>query len=285
MKGTKSFKESTCINKSLLTLGKIICILSERSVSAGGGATYLPYRESSLTWLLKESIGGNAKTSMLATVNCSSEYVDESLSTLRYAAKTACIKNVAKLNFNLNKRIVDQFGKEIDVNVSEDAANAVLRADAKLMEELKAIQTEWSLKLDEANRRKEEEIRALEKSLILLYENEKGSQNCCLINLNEDPLLSEKLYYLIKRDKASTLVGSKREQVDIYLSGPLIAPIHAKITRSGDDELTIEQVDDRCVTYLNGEVLKTCKPLVHVILFFVFFRVLFFNFEIGCLGR
>ena len=86
------FKESTCINKSLLTLGKIICLLSERQSSNMG---YLPYRESVLTWLLKESLGGNSKTTMLATVNASSLYIDETLCTLRYAAKTACIKNIA----------------------------------------------------------------------------------------------------------------------------------------------------------------------------------------------
>jgi len=62
------FKESTCINKSLLTLGKIICLLSDREISSSTATItnnkYLPYRESVLTWILKESLGGNAKTAM-----------------------------------------------------------------------------------------------------------------------------------------------------------------------------------------------------------------------------
>ena len=103
------FKESTCINKSLLTLGKIISLLSERqptsAIANASGATsqnaalimnatntsvtapHLPYRDSVLTWLLKESLGGNAKTAMLATVCASSAYIDETVCTLRYAAK------------------------------------------------------------------------------------------------------------------------------------------------------------------------------------------------------
>lgn len=115
------FKESTCINKSLLTLGKIICLLSERqsstSTSVISNNNHLPYRDSVLTFLLKESLGGNAKTAMLATINSSSIFLDETMCTLRYAAKTAKIKNVACLNRDFKKKYIDEFGQECEMNL------------------------------------------------------------------------------------------------------------------------------------------------------------------------
>lgn len=82
-------KEGTNINKSLTTLGRVILSLSD-------GTTKPPYRDSILTWLLKENLGGNSKTAMIACISpCDYE---ESLSTLRYATLT---KNV-KLNATAN---------------------------------------------------------------------------------------------------------------------------------------------------------------------------------------
>lgn len=224
------FKESTCINKSLLTLGKIICLLSERTSNTNTSVTttpsknlYLPYRESALTWLLKESLGGNSKTAMLATVNCSSMYLDETLSTLRYASKTACIKNSAMLNYNRTKCDQESITNELKMYKEKHL---------KSINEIELIKNEWQLKLDEANKRKIDELKNLEKSLIVFYENENCSQKCCLINLNEDPLLSEKLIYYIKLmnencEEIVTTIGSDKNLVDIYLCGPLIASIHA----------------------------------------------------------
>ncbi len=209
------FKESTCINKSLLTLGKIICLLSDREISSSTATItnnkYLPYRESVLTWLLKESLGGNAKTAMLATVNSSSFYLDETLCTLRYAAKTACIKNEACLNRNFRQKYIDEFGKEVEMNLImppmttsmtglpiHSKSTGTSENDNQLELTIKLMEKEWKEKLEEAERLKQKEINDLEKSLIVLYENETRAQNCCLINLNEDPSLSEKLIYLLK---------------------------------------------------------------------------------------
>jgi kinesin family protein 14 len=243
------FKESTSINKSLLTLGKIICLLSEQSVKPGG---YLPYRDSALTWILKESLGGNAKTAMLATINCSSHNFDETMSTLRYASKTACIKNTAMLNKDM----------KYDLNELEELKKEHLNK----INEIKIINNVWQLKLDEANLMKEVELKRLEKSMIVFNDNEKCSKNCCLINMNEDPLLSEKLIYLIKSLNGEvTVVGSSENEVDIYLCGDLIAPIHAKIIRNlASDELVIEQVNEKYVTYVNGELISEKKQLNHV---------------------
>ncbi|KAL8620255.1 Kinesin-like protein kif14 [Nucella lapillus] len=78
-------REGANINKSLLTLGKVISVLSERSAATKKQRKiFIPYRDSVLTWLLKESLGGNSKTAMIATISPSHHHVEETLSTLRY---------------------------------------------------------------------------------------------------------------------------------------------------------------------------------------------------------
>lgn len=231
--------------------------------------SYLPYRESVLTWLLKESLGGNAKTAMLATVNASSCYTDETLCTLRYAAKTACIKNAAHLNRNFRKKCLDEYGREVEVQLmlapmdagsvdTDPFGHLVLaKRNDELQRELREMEREWRDKLAEAERLKQKEIGELERSLLVLYENETRSQTCCLINLNEDPSLSEKLIYQLKEE--STRLGSDRAQVNIHLTGPLIAPVHARLYRTGT-EFFVEQLDDTYVTYVNGEVIENRQP-------------------------
>ena len=95
-------KEASQINKSLTTLGRVVQALASKSEAEGGhrGSAFktlgrkslsgkrddvhIPFRDSALTWLLRESLGGNSKTFMLATVSPSEVNVDETLSTLRY---------------------------------------------------------------------------------------------------------------------------------------------------------------------------------------------------------
>jgi hypothetical protein len=197
-KNMSRFKESASINTSLLTLGKIIYILSDQSKSANPSQSiHVPYRESSLTYLLRESLGGNSKTSMLATINSTSAHLEETLCTLRYAAQAKCITNSATLNHN-------QKWDDMTIELSMMKKNT-------LNENLLArIKNEWQLKLDEANRRKEDELRLLEKQMIQIYENENQSRNCCLINLTEDMLFSEKLIYIIRVRNSMALVTPER---------------------------------------------------------------------------
>ena len=275
-KNATRFRESTCINKSLLTLGKIICLLSERQNAAAQTPTtqinsnsnnamingvnlatingYLPYRESVLTWLLKDSLGGNAKTAMLSTINASSCYIDETLCTLRYAAKTASIKNAVEMNHNFRQKYINEFGEVTEISLAITPLKHI--HDAQLETALKRMEKEWKDKLEEAERIKQKEIKDLEKSLIVFYENETNVQNCCLINLNEDPSFSEKLIYKLK---SNTTIGGDKNMVDINLTGPLIGSIHSKILCNSAGEYFIEQLDKNCVTYLNGEVIEVEK--------------------------
>lgn len=86
-------KEGNMINKSLLTLGKVITLLSE-----GDSNSFIPYRDSALTFLLKECLGGNSSTCMIATISPSAMNIEETLSTLRYASKARRIVNKIKNN-------------------------------------------------------------------------------------------------------------------------------------------------------------------------------------------
>ncbi|OWM82359.1 hypothetical protein CDL15_Pgr001933 [Punica granatum] len=84
-------REAGEINKSLLTLGRVINALAEHS-------GHIPYRDSKLTRLLKDSLGGTAKTCIIATISPSIHCLDETLSTLDYASRAKTIKNRPKVN-------------------------------------------------------------------------------------------------------------------------------------------------------------------------------------------
>ena len=82
-------KETGKINKSLFTLGKVITTLADRKKSKA----YIPYRDSKLTMLLMDSLGGSSKALMIACCTPSAKYYEETLSTLNYATRTMNIKN------------------------------------------------------------------------------------------------------------------------------------------------------------------------------------------------
>ncbi|XP_029568811.1 stAR-related lipid transfer protein 9-like isoform X2 [Salmo trutta] len=138
--------EGSNINKSLVTLGIVISALAQNSqmssscqsinsvasegegsgvashtscLSGGGGGggrrhCFIPYRDSVLTWLLKDSLGGNAKTIMIATVSPSSSSYNETLSTLHYAAHARNIVNKPRVNEDASVRLIRELREEID---------------------------------------------------------------------------------------------------------------------------------------------------------------------------
>ncbi|KAJ9103490.1 hypothetical protein QFC19_004258 [Naganishia cerealis] len=82
-------KEAGSINQSLLTLGRVINCLSDKS----GPLSHIPYRESKLTRLLQDSLGGNTKTTLITTISPARIDLDETTSTLEYASKAKSIQN------------------------------------------------------------------------------------------------------------------------------------------------------------------------------------------------
>ncbi|CAL8070033.1 unnamed protein product [Calicophoron daubneyi] len=104
----KRLQEANKINLSLTTLGNVISALVD------GKSTHVPYRNSKLTRLLQDSLGGNSKTVMIANIAPSDYNYEESLSTLRYANRAKSIKNNAKINEDPKDAMLRQFQKEIE---------------------------------------------------------------------------------------------------------------------------------------------------------------------------
>ncbi|CAM6048242.1 unnamed protein product [Sphagnum compactum] len=120
-------KETGSINRSLFTLGKVISALSE-----GKKGDVVPYRESMLTKLLMESLGGNSLALMIACVSSAASAVDETLSTLHYATCAKNIVNAPSINMDARDKIMMKLQKEI----------------AHLREENKMLRTKLGLSLD-----------------------------------------------------------------------------------------------------------------------------------------
>ncbi|XP_031650087.1 kinesin-like protein KIF1B isoform X10 [Oncorhynchus kisutch] len=116
-KGTR-LKEGANINKSLTTLGKVISALAEVDYTTSKSkkkkkTDFIPYRDSVLTWLLRENLGGNSRTAMVAALSPADINYDETLSTLRYADRAKQIKCNAVINEDPNNKLVRELKDEV----------------------------------------------------------------------------------------------------------------------------------------------------------------------------
>ena len=109
-------KETGNINKSLFVLGKVISSLTDKKNTN----QHIPYRDSKLTMLLMDSIGGTAKTLMIACVSPSSVYSDETMSTLNYASRTMNIKNKPLVQMDSKERAAEGLREENELYVEEN---------------------------------------------------------------------------------------------------------------------------------------------------------------------
>lgn len=101
-------REAGSINQSLLTLGRVITALVDNH-------PHIPYRDSKLTRLLQESLGGRAKTTIIATLAPCAECIDETLSTLEYAYRAKSIKNKPEMNQKMTRTgLLKEYGSEIE---------------------------------------------------------------------------------------------------------------------------------------------------------------------------
>jgi kinesin family protein 12 len=116
LKETKSqgtmLKETGNINKSLFNLGKVISALGDKKKQ---GRSHIPYRDSKLTMLLMDSLGGTAKAIMVACVTPAATYCEETLSTLSYASRTMNIKNKPIVQMDSKAQIIYNFRREIEL--------------------------------------------------------------------------------------------------------------------------------------------------------------------------
>ena len=107
--GTERQSEAAAINKSLLTLGRVISSLSNPSLHS-----HTPYRESALTRLLQDALGGKCKTSIITTISLARSNLDETLSTLEYASSARKIENDPEMNRTLSgNQLVSDYETEL----------------------------------------------------------------------------------------------------------------------------------------------------------------------------
>ncbi|XP_061201312.1 kinesin-like protein KIF1A isoform X14 [Neopsephotus bourkii] len=317
-KGTR-LKEGANINKSLTTLGKVISALAEMDSGPNKNkkkkkTDFIPYRDSVLTWLLRENLGGNSRTAMVAALSPADINYDETLSTLRYADRAKQIRCNAVINEDPNNKLIRELKDEVarlrDLLYAQglgdiiDMTNAIagispssslsalssraasvaslherimfapgseeaierLKETEKIIAELNET---WEEKL-----RRTEAIRMEREALLaemgVAMREDGGTLGVFspkktphLVNLNEDPLMSECLLYYIK--DGITRVGREdaEKRQDIVLSGHFIKEEHCLFRSdnktSGEVIVTLEPCEG-ADTYVNGK--KVTEPSI-----------------------
>ncbi|XP_036244814.1 kinesin-like protein KIF1A isoform X22 [Molothrus ater] len=317
-KGTR-LKEGANINKSLTTLGKVISALAEMDSGPNKNkkkkkTDFIPYRDSVLTWLLRENLGGNSRTAMVAALSPADINYDETLSTLRYADRAKQIRCNAVINEDPNNKLIRELKDEVarlrDLLYAQglgdiiDMTNAIagispssslsalssraasvaslherimfapgseeaierLKETEKIIAELNET---WEEKL-----RRTEAIRMEREALLaemgVAMREDGGTLGVFspkktphLVNLNEDPLMSECLLYYIK--DGITRVGREdaEKRQDIVLSGHFIKEEHCLFrsdTKSGGEVIVTLEPCEGADTYVNGK--KVTEPSI-----------------------
>ncbi|XP_012659662.1 kinesin-like protein KIF13A [Otolemur garnettii] len=258
-------KEGSNINKSLTTLGLVISSLADQAAGKGKNK-FVPYRDSVLTWLLKDNLGGNSQTSMIATISPAADNYEETLSTLRYADRAKRIVNHAVVNEDPNAKVIRELREEVE-KLREQLSQAEAMKAPELKEKLeesekliKELTVTWEEKLRKTEEIAQERQRQLESMGISLETSgiKVGDDKCYLVNLNADPALNELLVYYLKDH---TRVGADTSQ-DIQLFGIGIQPEHCEIdiASDGDVALTPKENARSCV---NGTLVCSTTQLWH----------------------
>ncbi|XP_063219921.1 kinesin-like protein KIF13A isoform X3 [Bacillus rossius redtenbacheri] len=267
-------KEGSNINKSLTTLGLVISKLADQASGAKTKDKFVPYRDSVLTWLLKDNLGGNSKTVMVATISPAADNYEETLSTLRYADRAKRIVNHAVVNEDPNARIIRELRQEVEAlkemlkhatgsegykeQTSVDLHEKLTESE-KLMREMSQT---WEEKLEKTERLQQERQQALEKMGISVQASgiKVEKNKYYLVNLNADPSLNELLVYYLKE---RTLIGSRgaTSEQDIQLSGLGIQPEHC-IIMIEDGGLIMEPLSN-ARSYVNGQPVTERTQLHH----------------------
>uniref|UniRef100_A0A8C4IKL1 plus-end-directed kinesin ATPase n=1 Tax=Dicentrarchus labrax TaxID=13489 RepID=A0A8C4IKL1_DICLA len=312
-KGTR-LKEGANINKSLTTLGKVISALAEVSKKKKK-TDFIPYRDSVLTWLLRENLGGNSRTAMVAALSPADINYDETLSTLRYADRAKNIKCNAVINEDPNNKLVrdlkdevarlkellraqglgdildtpigsltaspssgslcSQVGLQSVTSIQErimstpggEEAIERLKESEKIIAELNET---WEEKL-----RKTEAIRMEREALLaemgVAIREDGGTLGVFspkktphLVNLNEDPLMSECLLYYIKDGITRVGQADAERRQDIVLSGAHIKEEHCifRSERNANGDVIVMLVPcEGSETYVNGKRVEDAIQL------------------------
>mmetsp|Transcript_3038 Transcript_3038/g.4455 ORF Transcript_3038/g.4455 Transcript_3038/m.4455 type:complete len:963 (+) Transcript_3038:76-2964(+) len=169
---------------------------------------YINYRNSKLTWLLKDSLSGSSKTIMIATVAPFKKHFSESLSTLRYANRAKDIKTHAKINENTNTKLVAALRSEIE-NLKKELSTR--KNNDGLQDQLLHAQSMMStFQMSESELRNRSKALAQERQRVLEIAglatknfHEKLKTTIHLVNLNENVFLEENIVYFIEGSMVS----------------------------------------------------------------------------------
>ncbi|XP_028263088.1 kinesin-like protein KIF16B isoform X7 [Parambassis ranga] len=226
-------KEGGNINKSLVTLGNVISALADMTqdglnTNLKKKSVFVPYRDSVLTWLLKDSLGGNSKTIMIATISPADVNYGETLSTLRYANRAKNIINKPTINEDSNVRLIRELRAEIarlKALLVQGNQIALLDSPTALSMEEKLHQNEarvleltkeWTNKWNETQNILKEQTLALRKEGIGVVLD---SELPHLIGIDDDLLSTGIILYHLKEGR--TYVGREdaSTEQDIILHG------------------------------------------------------------------
>uniref|UniRef100_H3C923 Kinesin family member 13Bb n=1 Tax=Tetraodon nigroviridis TaxID=99883 RepID=H3C923_TETNG len=258
-------KEGSNINKSLSTLGLVISALADQGAGKNKNK-FVPYRDSVLTWLLKDSLGGNSRTAMVATISPAADNYDETLSTLRYADRAKSIVNHAVVNEDPNARIIRELREEVE-KLREQLTEAESMKAPELKEQLeesekliKEMTVSWEEKLRKTEAVAQERQKQLESLGISLQSSgiRVVHDKCFLVNLNADPALNELLVYYLKKH---TCVGSANSQ-DIQLCGMAIQAQHCIIDVTESNGVVLTPLHN-ARTHVNGTAVTSPVQLHH----------------------
>ena len=259
-------KEGCNINKSLLVLGNVINTLADKAL--GKKKDVLPpYRDSALTRILQNALGGNSKTVMICALSPASINYEETLSTLRYADRAKKIQNKAVVNESEHDKVVrllreenNDLKKKIEELSKKLLGGTVQDEDKEAFKELKAQYDETQKLCESMSKTFSERLEEAKKADKELGIEKVDITKPHLIVLNEDPQLSHKLKYSLK--ELPIYVGRKHGNPEpkIKLSGIGIKQNHA-IFVSGEKENEIilkpNESDAIKFIFINGKKIKS----------------------------
>uniref|UniRef100_UPI00398F4C73 stAR-related lipid transfer protein 9-like n=1 Tax=Pristiophorus japonicus TaxID=55135 RepID=UPI00398F4C73 len=287
--------EGSNINKSLVTLGIVISTLAQNSQmssscqsissslsegdsgshsSAYSGSSrrqyYVPYRDSVLTWLLKDSLGGNSKTIMIATISPASTSYSETISTLRYAAHAKNIINKPRVNEDANVKLIRELREEIDRLKAMLMSFEMRYSSPSLSDEKDGSLTEMllqnELKVDQLTKdwtdRWKDTKAIMEEYYVDINRGKTGvivaSQLPHLIAVDEDILSTGvALYHL--REGMTKIGGIDAEtEQDIVLQGPWVEREHCVI-HNDNGIVTLEPIAGSQCTVNELDVAHSCR--------------------------
>ncbi|XP_055551403.1 kinesin-like protein Klp98A isoform X1 [Wyeomyia smithii] len=254
-------KEGAHINKSLVTLGSVISALAEQTnPTHNKRVLYIPYRDSILTWLLKDSLGGNSKTIMIAAISPADVNYSETLSTLRYANRAKNIINKPTINEDPNVKLIRELRDEIyklKMMLSTDGSS--LEPSLKVLEDLqkkeaqeKVLTEEWTEKWREAQSiLREQKSLGLRKSGVGVVLD---SEMPHLIGIHDDISTGVTLYSLKEGETTIGTTDAPYPQ-DIALNGIGIHPEHCRIVLNNGNATIYPNPSATCL--LNANIIES----------------------------